>query len=341
MKKKKWIMIFLILILLVAYPSLVTMFSQTTTSWGIASTTITQAALIAVAVVVVFLAWRKGGKYRTTLIFLVIASLAVWSILTFQTGISLPKRYAGCYYYVWYDETWQTFNLPDEPTLGRYKSNDETVIAQHLTWAKDYGVDFLVVSLWKSNFMPVQDTFNNTKLIFEKNKEMGNPVKLCAMIEPTVASELNILADEAWSLVGYESYLRWYGKPLLFVYTSYISQFAQWQDNRFTVKFVPTEVPYFTENMQTTFVGDAISVKPGANVSYVQVDRQNGKYYTDQWEFAVAWGRLNANRDLMVVITSFNEWYEQTQISPSTSWSDPFLYLKITKQYADAFRKVL
>ena len=340
MKKNKWTILLLALILFATYEALVTVLSQSTASFGLISTTATQIALVTLAAIAVYLAWKKGGKYRTLLTLLVALSLFASILIIMQNGTVLPERLVGAYFYVWYGDVgkeWQNrdvYPLPDEPLLGRYSSSDPAVITQHLTWAKSYGIDFFAVSLWKSDFM-----LNNTKLMFEMNKKMGNPIKLCVMIEPAKTEEVSELADEAWSLTGYESYLHWYGKPLLFVYTVYVGQLAQWSDSRFTVKFVPTEVPYFTENLQTTFVGDAVSVKAGANVSYAQVDRQNGQYYTKQWEFAVAWGRLNAQRNLMVIITSFNEWMEDTAIEASPSWG--LQYLQITKEYSDAFRKVL
>jgi hypothetical protein len=34
-----------------------------------------------------------------------------------------------------------------------------------------------------------------------------------------------------------------------------------------------------------------------------------------------------------VLLTSFNEWPETTVVEPSSSWSDPYLYLRIAAEW--------
>ncbi len=53
------------------------------------------------------------------------------------------------YYYIWFDPgSWDRAKT-DEPLLGRYSSDDEAVMRQHVTWAKAAGIDGFIVS-WKS-----------------------------------------------------------------------------------------------------------------------------------------------------------------------------------------------
>src|SRR5260221_7147903 len=52
------------------------------------------------------------------------------------------------YYYIWYTPTSWNRAKTDLPTLGAYDSADRTVIAQHMAWAKQAGIDALIVS-WK------------------------------------------------------------------------------------------------------------------------------------------------------------------------------------------------
>jgi hypothetical protein len=66
--------------------------------------------------------------------------------------------------------------------------------------------------------------------------------------------------------------------------------------------------------------------KPGRNV-----DRQDGQVYRTLWEEAI-----KANPD-WVVITSWNEWIEGTEIEPSVEEGDK--YLKLTAGYAGRFLK--
>jgi hypothetical protein len=53
------------------------------------------------------------------------------------------------YYYIWFDtNSWNRAKM-DYPKLGRYTSDDRTVMRQHIQWAKDAGISGFFVS-WKS-----------------------------------------------------------------------------------------------------------------------------------------------------------------------------------------------
>jgi len=81
----------------------------------------------------------------------------------------------------------------------------------------------------------------------------------------------------------------------------------------------------------------AATVMPGYNDLYIEGrpgrfshDRRNGAYYRETWQAAI-----NSAPDL-VVITSFNEWLEGTQIEPSVTYGD--LYLQLTAELSAAFK---
>jgi len=59
-------------------------------------------------------------------------------------------------------------------------------------------------------------------------------------------------------------------------------------------------------------------------------ERAGGEYYRRCWE-----GAIQSGADL-VVVTSFNEWMEGTQIEPSVGYGD--FYLSLTKELADLYR---
>ena len=42
---------------------------------------------------------------------------------------------------------------------------------------------------------------------------------------------------------------------------------------------------------------------------------------------------MDAAKPDIVVITSFNEWFEMTQIEPSRNWPDPYIYLKVIAEW--------
>jgi hypothetical protein len=53
------------------------------------------------------------------------------------------------YYYIWFDSnSWNRAKI-DYPLLGRYSSDDRSVMLQHILWAKQAGIEGFIVS-WKS-----------------------------------------------------------------------------------------------------------------------------------------------------------------------------------------------
>jgi hypothetical protein len=60
-------------------------------------------------------------------------------------------------------------------------------------------------------------------------------------------------------------------------------------------------------------------------------DRTDGEYYDAAWQ-----GALASNPGWAVVVSTWNEWMEATQIEPAEQYGDE--YLQITRQYADTFK---
>jgi Glycosyl hydrolase family 99 len=77
-------------------------------------------------------------------------------------------------------------------------------------------------------------------------------------------------------------------------------------------------------------------VSPGCDDHLVRAttcvqDRADGAYYRAAWD-----GALAANPDWAVVVSTWNEWLEASQIEPALQYGD--LYLRITRQYAETFK---
>jgi hypothetical protein len=60
-------------------------------------------------------------------------------------------------------------------------------------------------------------------------------------------------------------------------------------------------------------------------------DRADGAYYQATWD-----GALASNPPWAVVVSTFNEWMESTQIEPSQQYGSE--YLQITRQNSDALQ---
>ena len=77
-------------------------------------------------------------------------------------------------------------------------------------------------------------------------------------------------------------------------------------------------------------------VSPGCDDHLVRAptcirDRGDGSYYDQAWQ-----GAMDSNPPWAVVVSTWNEWLEATQIEPSQQYGDQ--YLQITKQYSDALK---
>ena len=102
---------------------------------------------------------RVGRARRIGLAALSIGSLVAWMLCgsagsvsaTDQTPAPSPATGSGpvfAYYYIWYTPGSWTRAKRDQPLLGSYDSSDASVIAQHVTWAREAGIDGFIVS-WK------------------------------------------------------------------------------------------------------------------------------------------------------------------------------------------------
>ena len=71
-----------------------------------------------------------------------------------DVAVDPPAYLVGAYYYTWYYPGHWASNgylgrdlaQPLEPLLGEYLSDDPAVIASHLKWASEYGIDFFIIS---------------------------------------------------------------------------------------------------------------------------------------------------------------------------------------------------
>ncbi len=105
---------------------------------------------------------RRHRTNRIACIHLGIIFVALVLLITTKTsfaeGTLRPDRQdvddpipVMAYYYIWFDHRSWNRAKTDYPLLGRYSSDDRTVMEQHVRWAKDAGIDGFIVS-WKSTF---------------------------------------------------------------------------------------------------------------------------------------------------------------------------------------------
>ena len=86
---------------------------------------------------------------------ILISLAALWLIFgVASVGASSPGQPDDpipllAYYYIWFDRGSWDRAKSDFPLLGRYSSDDEDVMRQHVAWAQQSGIDGFIVS-WKS-----------------------------------------------------------------------------------------------------------------------------------------------------------------------------------------------
>jgi hypothetical protein len=117
----------------------------------------------------------------------------------------------------------------------------------------------------------------------------------------------------------------WVKIPQIDCFGTY-SYFGHWRDVR--ADNIVTLYSGFANNLRTAEKQIALPVSPGHDNTPVSTEpctipRNNGDTLKS---FLRA---VNAAKPGIVLVCSWNEWLETTQVEPSMTWSDPYIYLKI------------
>lgn len=254
------------------------------------------------------------------------------------------------------------------PVLGPYDSMDPDVARQHVEWGKEAGIDVFIVSWWRRE----TNEFEN---ILNAAAEGGMQVSLYYETIPDKNPD-EAVTDLLWALDNYGSapgFFRLDGRPVIFIYGRAINQIPlyKWTNvieqvkashdvvliadstNRRVIEHFDGAHTYNVVgtikrgvNMQSFYtkfstacsesgVIYAATVIPGFDNSrvhqnYLYVDRREGELYNELWSYA-----LESNPDWMI-ITSFNEWHEGSEIEPSKELGDR--YIKRTAAWVKKFK---
>ena len=301
--------------------------------------------------------------------FILSGALGLWVALA--PSVARPAELAHpvlAYYYAWWDpENFQrTLFQPLEP----YNSDSGDIMQKHIQEAKSAGIDGFIVA-WYGNgdrtdsnlarlldigqqqgfsstihfetpqFWGVDDVVAQLRAFNENRanhpamvKYQGRPViffwrastfdngtwsAIRAQVDPdhrqvwiADGDNFNILGGDAWD--GVSPYaIAWAGDPA--------GQLPRWA------------------NVARSVAPDKLwnpVVSPGCDDSAARAttclqDRAGGAYYQATWD-----GALASSPSWAVVVSTFNEWMESTQIEPSQQWGDQ--YLQTTRQNADLFK---
>jgi glycoprotein endo-alpha-1,2-mannosidase len=279
-----------------------------------------------------------------------------------------PKGPTG-YWFHW--DPYNHYASTDTPLLRYYDSLSDTVVQQHMEWAQEYGIDVFISSWWGIDSF--EDTALELILETALEYGIEITVYLEASGTAQNASEEkrpDIFAGELNHILEtyghHPAFFKQDGIPVIFVYGFPLGLISleNWEDvfhqvtsealfiadtfdpealnifdgchtyNPVTLSEEDTDRMYWTASIQAYYYGKifAATVVPGYDdriIRYpgIYVPRENGAFYESRWNVATS------NSPHWILITSWNEWHEGTEIEPSLEYG--FAYLDSTKAYRD------
>ncbi len=276
------------------------------------------------------------------------------------------------FYYAWFDEnTWRPGQVADMPVTP-YTSRDPQAIARQIQQARNAGIDAFVVSWWGAN----NPTDSNFKVILDQaqatNFRVAIDFEVTSPFYQTRDTVVNSLKSLLATYAQHPAYLRVDGKPVIFFWREQKYPVDVWKSIRaaldpnhqslWIAEGIKEQLPYLSvfDGLHLYSIGWAsnvavelqkwpdrvrsygadklwvATVMPGNDdtrtrrVGSYMRDRRGGEFYREAWR-----GAFSTSPDL-IVITSWNEWVEGTQIEPSVTYGD--LYLNITREFAAQFK---
>jgi hypothetical protein len=296
------------------------------------------------------------------------SSLVAASFFPTSTPASTALAYNAsrpvlAYYYSWWDPSNfnQTLYQPDQP----YNSDDTNTIQKHVQEAQSAGIDGFVMS-WYGNG---DRTDTNLRHLLEISQKSG----FMATIHFETGHFWGAQDVVAQLQAFYANYadnpalVRYQGRPVVFFWQSTTYDNATWSSIRSQVdpdhKMVwiadgdqfgilsgdawdgispyaiawsgdpAAQLPSWGEKAAASAPDKLYipPVSPGCNVSTCARDRGDGAYYQATWN-----GALASHPRWAIMVSTFNEWMEATEIEPSVQYGDE--YLQITRANADNYR---
>lgn len=279
------------------------------------------------------------------------------------------------FYYAWFDhDTWNAGRTADSP-LEPYQSADRATIERHVSQAQDAGIDALVQSWYGPSENPTETNFRTLLDVAQaRGFRAAVDFEVTSPLLGDSSAVTSGLATLLATHIQHPAYFRYQGKPVIFFWRQQRFSVEAWAAIRNQVD--PNRDSYWIAegtdiSYQAVFDGhhlysiawagspaDQLStwanrvrgyaagqqvnrlwvatVMPGyddtrlpRSNSFV-VPRRGGDYYRETWRGALA------SQPDMLILTSFNEWLEGTQIEPSVAYGN--LYLDVTRELVAGMR---
>ncbi|MDH5769809.1 MAG: hypothetical protein OEZ25_00750 [Candidatus Bathyarchaeota archaeon] len=213
----------------------------------------------------------------------------------------------GCYYYVWYSKAGRHWNetFVHNSILGRYDSRDPDVIKKHLEMMIEAGIDFVIISFWGSGSFEDLATQTVVKVIEKEQPRL----RFCLIIERNKFLDHDYLDQKYFQS---PNYFLFDGKPLVVTYEK------PPKDNRMYM------VRYLSYNKKIRHVMPGYDERMLGRSTKHYLPRLNGLTYRLLFKLAML------GNPRLVFIVSWNEYHEQTTISPTKEYG--FKYIDLTRE---------
>jgi hypothetical protein len=285
-----------------------------------------------------------------------------------------PKRYFEerpilAYYYTWWDPS--NFDRTLYKPTRNYNSDEPAIMRQHMQQAQSAGIDGFVVSWYGIS----DRTDKNFGRMLEMAKEndfrlsIHFETPLFAPFGPEdVELHLRLFYEQ---YLNHPNMITYGGKPMIFFWRASTFDNATWASIRehvdpehralwiadgddfniirgstwdgispYAIAWSANPTGQIPSWGQKSVAADPNKlyippVSPGCDDTAARPatcikDRGDGSYYQASLQ-----GALNANVPA-VMVSTWNEWMESTQIEPGTAYGD--LYLQLTRQFAEQFK---
>jgi len=260
--------------------------------------------------------------------------------------LAAQKPAVGIHYFAWYEGearewgnggTFVGTGAP-KPTLGWYLSSDPTVIDTHLAQMAAAGFDFIIVHINADT----PGSWTTAHKIFGQLGRYG--LQAAVMLDGLYTRPATLKAT--WvnkakaEFAGHPQYFFLHGKPLIMLYSA-AADFAipgvvlrnvYWTDNyapggnTFNPSrlLYPRDWPFWSPTPQPV-VNGVVPIVPGYVDTHLgrersmEYPRNDGRMYHEQWQRALAL------RPELILVYSWNEYFEQTGIESTDAWGDRYL----------------
>ncbi len=310
---------------------------------------------------------------------LLLAALLLATLTPPRQSAAQGERLVLAFYYAWFDPgSWAGGRASDVPP-SPYNSDDTSVMARHIDEARSAGIDALVLNWWGAGNrtdtnlsallgLAEQKAFRVAAVLDINSPFMSGSAGYAANLR-------RLLAEHA----ARPAYLRYQGKPVIFFYNVSRLPISTWGSIRDQVDPGRTSlwiaegtdlgyqqvfdghhlysIAWSTGGAPSSILpkwGDKVrtynrthgtaklwvaTVMPGYDDRGVRPhggfarSRDGGDYYRQCWQAALA------SQPDWVIVNSFNEWMEGTQIEPGRTHGAA--YLDQTREWAAQFKQAV